>query len=62
MKNRRVQDGKRKQCSKTVRGTKKAADAERSRIEAELRKTPAEKGFRDAGGGVLQAFSEGADW
>ena len=36
-------DGKRQQCSKTVRGTKKAAVAERSRIEAELRKTPAEK-------------------
>ena len=36
-------DGKRQQCSKTVRGTKKAAEAELSQIMAELGKTPAER-------------------
>ena len=36
-------DGKRQQGSETVRGTKKAAQAVLSRIEAELSKTPAEK-------------------
>ena len=39
----RGEDGKRKQCSKTVRGTKKAAEAELNRIEADLNKSDAER-------------------
>ena len=37
------EDGKRNQCSKTVRGTKKAAETELGEIMSELRKTPAER-------------------
>ena len=36
-------DGKRQQCSKTVRGTKKAAEADLSQMMAELSKTDAER-------------------
>ena len=37
------EDEKRKQCSETIRGTKKVAEAELIRIVAELSKTPAEQ-------------------
>ena len=56
------EDGKRNQCSETVRGTKKAAQAVLSRIDGGTEQDACRESFRDAGGGVLQAVSEGADW
>ena len=51
-------DGKRQQRSKTVKGTKRAAEAELNRIEADLAKSPAERAAEWASEMPVAEFAE----